>query len=887
MSRSPKAPTRNTQVFNKAVVSKSQSEVAALFMQGIALHQQGQLALAKVIYEQVLAKQSTHFNALHLLGVIAAQSKNPTLAVELIGKAIEINPMSAEAYSNRGNALKELNRLGEAVASYDRAIEIKPDYAVAYLNRGNSLQELRQFDAALASYDKAIEIKPDYAEAHSDRGVAFQVLKRFEEAVSSYDRAIEIKPDYAVAHYNRGNSLQELKQFDASLASYDKAIEIKPDYAEAYYNRGNVLKELKQFEKAVASYDKAIDIRLHYADAYYNRGNALQELKQFDAALASYDKAIEIKPDYAVALSNRGITLQELKQFDAALASYDKAIEIKPDYAVAYSNRGITYRALKRFEEAVSSYERAIELKPDCAEAWGNRGAALNDLRRHDEALASYDCAIELKPDYAEAWGNRGAALNDLQRHEEALASYERAIELKPDGDFWLGDLVHTQMKSCDWTDLEQRCRILEERLHGGSKASPPFAILGLFDDPQLQLQCAELYAKDKIDLTSLLGPIDRRTKKNKIRVGYFSMDFREHPVAQLMAELIETHDRDKFEIYGFSFGVNTWTAMRRRLEGAFDKFFEVRPLSELSIARLAREHAIDIAIDLGGYTQDSRPAIFAHRAAPIQINYLGFPGTMGTKHHDYFIGDRVTVPVNHLEHFSEKVMFLPNSFQANPSSRPIGSKETSRASYGLPESGFVFCCFNNVWKVTPNVFKLWASILQKVKGSVLWLSIDSDKVRLRLKSALESLDVDADRLLFSPRVTRELYFDQYKFSDLFLDTLPYNAGTTASDALWMGTPLVTLAGESFSGRMAGSLLHAVGLPELITHTTEQYESLAIELANNPEKITSLKARLAENRATYPLFNTALFTRHIESAYQAAYERYHEGLATDHIYVSS
>ena len=326
-------------------------------MQGVALHQQGQLALAKVIYEQVLAKQSTHFNALHLLGVIAAQSKNLKLAVELIGKAIEINPMSAEAYSNRGNALKELNRFGEAVASYDRAIEIKPDYAVAYLNRGNSLQELKQFDAALASYDKAIEIKPDYAEAHSDRGVALQELKRFEEAVSSYDRAIEIKPDYAVAYLNRGNALQELKQFDTSLASYDKAIEIKPDYAEAYYNRGNALKELKQFEKAVASYDRSIDIRLHYSEAYYNRGNALQELKQFDAALASYDKAIEIKPDYAAAFSNRGVTYHALKRFEEAVSSYGMAIEIEPDFAKAYFNRGLVRLGLKDFQNGFLDYK--------------------------------------------------------------------------------------------------------------------------------------------------------------------------------------------------------------------------------------------------------------------------------------------------------------------------------------------------------------------------------------------------------------------------------------------------------------------------------------------------------------------------------------------------
>jgi len=394
-------------------------------MQGVALHQQGQLALAKVIYEQVLAKQSTHFNALHLSGVIAAQSKNLKLAVELIGKAIEINPMSAEAYSNRGNALKELNRFGEAVASYDRAIEIKPDYAVAYLNRGNSLQELKQFDAALASYDKAIEIKPDYAEAHSDRGVALQELKRFEEAVSSYDRAIEIKPDYAVAYLNRGNALQELKQFDTSLASYDKAIEIKPDYAEAYYNRGNALKELKQFEKAVASYDRAIDIRLHYSEAYYNRGNALQELKQFDAALASYDKAIEIKPDYAAAFSNRGITYHALKRFEEAVASYDRAIEIEPDYAVAHFNRGIALQELKQFNASLASYNKAIEIKPDYAVAHSNLGVTYHALKRFEEAVSSYGMAIEIEPDFAKAYFNRGLVRLGLKDFQNGFLDYK------------------------------------------------------------------------------------------------------------------------------------------------------------------------------------------------------------------------------------------------------------------------------------------------------------------------------------------------------------------------------------------------------------------------------------------------------------------------------
>ncbi|MBM3273443.1 hypothetical protein FJY94_09485, partial [Candidatus Kaiserbacteria bacterium] len=419
------------------------------------------------------------------------------------------------------------------------------------------------------------------------------------------------------------------------------------------------------------------------------------------------------------------------------------------------------------------------------------------------------------------------------RRHEEALASYERSLELKPDADYVLGDLVHTQMKICDWTDLEARCQTLEQGLLKEGRASTPFGVLGLFDNPQLQRHCAKIYANDKLGFKSPLGPVAKRGKGEKIRVGYFSMDFREHPVSHLIAELIECHDRSKFEIYGFSFGANTGDPMRKRLESAFDKFLEVRSLSDIDIARLARDHEIDIAIDLGGYTHNSRPAIFAHRAAPIQINYLGYPGTMGSTHWDYFIGDRVTVSDDNLEHFSEKVIFLPNSFQANPSQRPFGAEASSRTAYGLPESGFVFCCMNNPWKLTPECLTRWAHILRGVSASVLWVHIDTTPARHRLEEAFEQLGVDSNRLVFFNKVTREVYFEQYQFADLFLDTLPYNAGTTASDALWMGLPVLTLAGRSFAGRMAASLLQAVGLPELITHTAEDYESLAIELANN------------------------------------------------------
>jgi len=565
----------------------------------------------------------------------------------------------------------------------------------------------------------------------------------------------------------------------------------------------------------------------------------------------------------------------------------EKELKISLDYipnrVSTLTNLCATLIKLKKFQEASDLIEKTRTIDPQNAELILNHGILLAEEKRHEEALASYERAIEFKPDYAEAWLNRGVALNDLKRYEEALANYERAIELKPDGDFWFGDLIHTQMKICDWKELERRCQVLEQRLLDGSKVSSPFAVLGLVDNPELQKRCAEIYAQDKLGPKSRLGVLARRSQQDKIRIGYFSMDFREHPVSFLIAELFELHDRSKFEIYGFSAGVNTQDPMRNRVEKAFDKFLDVKSFSDLDIAHLSREHEIDIAIDLGGHTQDSRSQIFAERVAPIQINYLGFPGTWGSDCMDYFIGDKVTIPPENREYFSEKIIFLPNSFQVNPSHRPIASSKPSRQDHGLRDGQFVFCCFNNSWKITPEVFGQWIQILQKAPNSVLWLYADCLSAEKNLRLEAIKRDITVDRVIFAKRVHRDTYLAQFQHADLFLDTLPYNAGTTASDALWAGLPVLTHIGKSFASRMAASLLTNIGAPELITHSREEYCSLAVELASNPEKITAIKTKLTQNRLTTPLFNTKLFTKHIEAAYQAAYDRYQAGLPPDHI----
>ena len=741
-------------------------------------------------------------------------------------------------------------------------------------------------DSAKLFYEKVLSVDPNCILALGWLGTIEAQRKNFSIARPLLERALASghDPDFLL---NYANLLQATYHYEQAVEIYLKMIKIRCSQI-ALSNLAACYNELKQSDKSLYFSDKALSIDPNYAEAWSNRGIALNDLKRHEEALASCERSIELKPDCAEAWSNRGNALNDLKRHEEALVSCERSIKLKPDCAEAWSNRGIALNNLRRHEEALASCERSIELKPSSAEAWSNRGNTLRDLRRHEEALTSYERSIKLKPDYAEAWSNRGIALNDLKRYEEALASYERSIKLKPDSDYILGNLLHTQMKICDWADLDGRCQTLGGLLTA-NRASSPFAVLGLFDDPLLQQQCAELHAKSKFNFNNerrLITKEGRRDPKNKIRVGYFSADFHDHATMYLMAELFDCHDRGKFEVFGFSFGPKKDDAMRNRAQKGLDSFFDVSSLSDPNVAALARAQQIDIAVDLKGYTQDSRPAIFGHGAAPIQINYLGFPGTMGTPAIDYLIADRVLIPDNLKSAYSEKIIYLPNSYQVNDSKRKISDRAFTREELGLPESSFVYCCFNNNWKILPEIFDTWVRITQRVPNSVLWLYEDNPTAALNLKAQAKRQKLDPSRLVFARHLPHAEHLARYRLADLFLDTFPCTAHTTASDALWAGLPVLTRFGKSFASRVASSLLHGAGLPELITHTTEEYESLAIDLAKNSGKISSLKARLANNRATCPLFNTALFTQHIESAYQAVYERYHGGLAPEHIYVS-
>jgi predicted O-linked N-acetylglucosamine transferase (SPINDLY family) len=878
---------------------------------GLKHHQAGRLAEAEAYYRRVLAAQPDHADALHLLGIVANQARRHDLAVQLISQAIKqngerpdyfcslgialknqgkldeavaayrqairINPDLPEAHCNLGNALHDQDKLTESLASYDRALAVRPDYAEALYSRGVILQKLKRFEEALASYDRALTVRPDYAGALSNRGVILQKLKRFDEALASYDRALTVRPDYAEALSNRGNTLHELKRFEEALASCDRALAVRPNFAEALYNRGNTLHELKRFEEALASCDRALAVRPNFAEALYNRGNTLHELRRFEEALASYDRALAMRPDFAEALSNRGNTLHELKRFEEALASYDRALAVRPDYAEALSNRGNTLHELKRFEEALASYDRALAVRPDYTEALSNRGNTLHELKRFEEALASCDRALAVRPNFAEALYNRSVILQKLKRFEEALASYDRLLAAKADHPHAFSGVAHCVMRLCDFDRRTRFATDLCAHVSGKKSIVSPFVLLGYSGDPALQVQCARNHIENMIP--SPLPPLcsGQKWRHDKLRVAYLSPDFRSHPTAVQTAELFELHDRSRFEIIGVSFGVDDRSEMRKRLVAAFDEFHDVRKNSDKEVAKLLNDRHFDIAVDLAGYTQDSRPTILAHRPVPIQVNYLGFPATMGADFIDYIIADAMVLPVEHQPYYTEKVVYLPDCYQVNDTKRKIAERTPTRQEIGLPEHAFVLCCFNNNWKITPEIFDIWMRLLQQVEGSVLWLLGDNEGAERRLRKETQRRGIDPSRLVFAGRLPPAEHLARHRLADLFLDTLPYNSHTTASDALWAGLPVLTCKGEAFAGRVAASLLHAVGIPELITSNLEDYQTLALKLVRDAALLAEIKAKLARNRNTYPLFNTERFACHIEAAYRTMWETWQRG----------
>ena len=648
------------------------------------------------------------------------------------------------------------------------------------------------------------------------------------------------------------------------------SVQSKLQEAIALHQRG----ELQQAHRL---YAEILSIEPRHFKALHLLGVIAAQTGNPAQALQFIDEAIQINPRDASAHHGRAAALQELQRPDEALAGYGRAIAIQADYLRAYLDRGALLQQHQQFEAALSDFDRAVSLKPNDADIHLSRGAVLVELKQWQAALTALNQAIALDPTFAEAYANRAAVLEEMGNWESAKANYDRAVALRPDFGFLLGHGAHLAAQLCDWRDRDAVLADLSARIARDEPACAPFPFLSLSASAPSQRRCAEIWVRKQCPPQSALGPINRRGRHGRIRVGYFSPDFREHAVSYLTAELFETHDRAQFEVTGFSLGVDTQDSLRKRLELGFERFIDVRQGSDRDIAMLARRLEIDIAVDLAGFTKGARPGIFALRAAPLQVSYLGFLGTMGAPYIDYLLADTATIAPEDRVNYAEQVLYVP-SYQVNDSRRHISEGIVSREELRLPARAFVFCCFNASYKISPQIFASWMRILQRAPGSVLFLLKENDTMIANLRKEAAARGVDAQRLVFGARLPAPLYLARYKSCDLFLDTLPYNAGTTASDALWAGLPVLTCRGDTFAGRVGASLLSALEMPELIAKDLAQYEELAVDLALRPAHLEKIKQQLGRQRLSAPLFDTPRFTRHLEAAYTGIYERYHAGL---------
>jgi len=599
-------------------------------------------------------------------------------------------------------------------------------------------------------------------------------------------------------------------------------------------------------------------------EALVNLGNVLNRQGRKTDALASFDQALAARGDFFEALFNRGNLLMEMRRHAEALADFDRAGALRGDVPGVWNNRGTALRALRRLEEALASYDQAARLQPGHVNALTNRAIILHEMKRLDAALAAADAALAVQPGFVEALYVKANILRDLGQLQAALESYEAARVAAPNHPHALNGIAQAALALCDWSRTAELAPLLAENVTANRALIQPFVMLGYSDDTALLRRCAENYVRRTVPPAPPMA--GSKYKHDRIRLAYLSADFHQHPTAQLMAELFERHDRDRFEVHAYAFGPDDGSAMCARLKKAFDRFDDVRGLDDRTVAALLREREIDIAADLNTHTQDARPGIFAHKPAPVQVNYLVYPGTSGAPFMDFILADRVVLPSDQQPFFSEKIIHLPDCYQANDATRAIGPAP-SRREAGLPEGDFVFCCFNNSWKITAPVFDIWMRLLEQVDGSVLWL-LDSP-ARDNLRRAAQVRGIAPERLVFAPKISPADHLARHRLADLFLDTLPYNAHTTASDALWAGVPVVTQIGKAFQSRVAASLLKAIDLPELVTTTQAKYEELALELATNPTLLTATREKLARNRATAPLFDSERFRLAIEAAYAA------------------
>jgi len=842
----------------------------SLLEQASSFHRTGKIKEAETIYKKIISEFPNSFEANHALGAINIQLKNYKEAISWTKKAININSEHYAPYNNLGASFLALEEFDNAINAFSKAIKLKPDYAQAYNSLGIVYKKLEQYDNAIINYKRAIKLKPDYAEVYNSLGIVLMKKKEFVLSEINFNKAIKLKPNYAESFSNLGILNLKLKKYDEAINYFKKAIKLKPNDAEAHCNLGTVYLDLKKYEESLNSYNEAIKLKPDYAGAYNDIALVYKNIKKYEISIEYFNKAIKLKPDYTEAYNNLGITYKDLEQYNDAINYCEKAIKLKPNYAEAHSNLGVINLSLRKYEISIECFNKAIKLKPNYAEAHNNLGATYLNLKKYEESLNSYNEAIKLKPDYAEAYYNRSILYGETKRHHLAISDIYKAIKLEPENSARFGNLLGCKIEICDWVGLKTIISLITKKiLEENSKDFPVFPLLNHIDSLGTIKKLLD-FDNNKQQSSLLI----KNFKNKKINIGYFSGDFKEHPVGLIVSKLFSFHNKNKFKIFGFSSNPqhNPEDTITKDILSSVDNFYDISKKSDEEIISDTKKFNIDIAIDLVGHTAYGRPSLFIKRIAPIQINFLGYPGTTG-KYNDYIIGDKNLIPKENKKFYFEKIIYMPEYFLPNNNKESLPDEKFNKKSLNIPEESFVFGCFNNCPKINPLIFNCWMRILKNVKNSVIFLVEFNPYAKENLKKEAFKRDIDPNRLIFSPILDFDKRLLRYKFCDLFLDTFPYSAHSTANECLWSEIPLLTLAGESFQSRVSFSLLKNLGMEELIAYNIEEYEKKAIDIASNKSRLKQIKNKLGQSLKKTLVFNMSNYVKNLEKGYIEIYER--------------
>lgn len=899
----------------KKSISLNPSNAQYYFSIEIAYRAMNRLDEVAAAYLKLVAHLPNQANVQEKLGSALRDLGNMTDAIACYENALALDPNFAEAYGNMGVALKLQGRLDEAVASYQKAIALRPDFAEVHSNLGNAFREQGKLDMAAACYENALTLKPELAETQLALGNSLREQGKLEEAAARYQNVLALEPNHAVAynnlasvlaaqgkldeaarcyrnmlalrpdlyevHYNLGIVLKDLGELNEAVACNQQALSLKPDFFEGYNNLGITLAALGKLDEAAACYLKSLELQPGFAAAYTNLGNVLQEQGKLDDAVACHQKALELQPDFAVAYTNLGHTLKQLGKLDEATLCYQQAVALRPNDAAGQINLGNRFRDQRKLNEAMACYLNALALKPDSAEALNNLGLVFADQDNSDEAIAFYKTALKIKPDFAEAYNNLGIQLQERGDLDEAMACFEKAIAIKPDypsAHANQGRAFHRQGRPDEAIDCYHRA--LE--LQADDKDTHHSLLLAMqysaIHTPE-ELFAAHVRFGEQFE--TALKPYwaphpNLRAPDKRLKIGYVSPDFCKHPVAYSMEPVLARHDKSRFEVYCY-YNRDYYDPVTERIKAMADHWVPCKHLSDEQLAEQIRADGIDILIDLASHTGDNRLLAFARKPAPVQVTYLGYPCTTGLTAIDYRITDVYAEPPGMTEQFNvEQLWRLPEIFccyRAHDNSPDVIDHPPAE------DNGYVtFGCFNNFSKVTDPVVALWAKVLEKVPAARLMLEIhgiENPSLRTEIEQRLSQLGIPLERLILEPRKPSNQYV-LYNRIDIALDPFPCNGGTTSFDTMWMGVPLITLAGRHFTSRLGVTILSNAGLPELIAQSEDEYVDIAAALANDLPRLKTTRAGLRERVQAGPLMDAQRFTSHLEQAYRGMWRKWCE-----------